>query len=168
MKQELRKWAKEERKKLDIRNLSLISVEKIIELEEYKQAQNIMLFYPLKYEIDLLTLLKNQEKNFYLPKIEENNLLCCPYKIGESLCKSCFNTFEPFSQPVNKTTLDLVVVPALAVDKSNYRLGYGGGFYDRFLNGLTCTSITCIAKALVLDTVYPEKHDMQIDKLIII
>ena len=40
---------------------------------------------------------------------------------------------EPTTEPVKKSILDLIIVPALAVDKNNYRLGYGGGFYDKFL-----------------------------------
>ena len=55
----------------------------------------------------------------------------------------------------------------LAVDKNNYRLGYGGGFYDRFLKGVNSTKITCLPKEFVLDTVYPEIHDSLVDKVII-
>ena len=133
-KQQLRKWAKEERKKLNIKELSSVLVKKLCSSDEYIQAKNIMLFYPLEYEINLLEILKDDTKNFYLPKIDGENLLCCPYKEGEELCDSCFKTKEPLTSPVEESIIDLLVVPALAVDKNNYRLGYGGGFYDRFLS----------------------------------
>ena len=58
-KQQLRKWAKEERKKLDIKDLSSVFVQKLKETDEYKQAKNVMLFYPLEYEINLLELLED-------------------------------------------------------------------------------------------------------------
>ena len=93
-KQQLRKWAKEERKKLDIKNLSSKLVKKLQGTNEYKQAKNIMLFYPLKDEINLLKILEDNTKNFFLPKIDGKNLLCCPYFQDEELCESCFKTKE--------------------------------------------------------------------------
>lgn len=165
-KQQFRIKIKEERKKLLIQELSSILVEKLLQSEEYKQAKDIMLFYPLAYEINLLNLLKDESKNFYLPKIKNDTLLCCSYKNGEELCESCFKTKEPLSNPTDKSILDLIIVPALAVDKNNYRLGYGGGFYDRFLKDLDAFKMVCIPKEFVLDTVYPETHDVRMDKII--
>ena len=165
-KQQLRIWAKKERKKLDIKALSYEIVKKLQDTEVYKQAKNIMLFYPLKEEISLLSLLEDKTKNFYLPKIEGDNLLCCPYDLGDTLCESCFKTKEPLSNPISKDLIDLVIIPALAVDRNNYRLGYGGGFYDRFLANIDVLKIVCIPKILLVDTVFPELHDIKIDKII--
>lgn len=165
-KQQLRIWVKEERKKLDIKSISQILVKKLQDSYEYKSAENIMIFYPLNGEINLLGLLKDNSKNFYLPKIEGENLLCCPFGEKDELCESCFKTKEPTTESVEKDLIDLVIVPALAVDKNNYRLGYGGGFYDRFLNGVNITKIVCIPKEFLLETVYPEEHDIKVDKII--
>ena len=164
-KQQLRIWAKEERKMLDIEKISLELVQKLKETEEYKQAKNIMIFYPLKDEINLLGLLEDFDKNFYLPKIEGETLLCCPFNRDTELCDSCFKTKEPATEAVEKDLIDLVIVPALAVDKNNYRLGYGGGFYDRFLAGVNVTKVVCIPKEFLIKTVYPEEHDIKIDKI---
>lgn len=166
-KQQLRRWAKEERKKIDIAKISSELVQKLKATDEYRQAKNIMIFYPLKGEIDLLELLEDSNKSFYLPKIDGENILCCPFDENTELCESCFKTKEPTTEPVEKDSIDLVIVPALAVDKNNYRLGYGGGFYDRFLSGVNIAKIACIPKGLLVDTVYPEKHDIKIDKFII-
>ena len=62
--------------------------------------------------------------------------------------------------------IDLVVVPALCCDKKNYRLGYGGGFYDRFLNDFCGIKIVCLPKKLLVDTVYPEEFDIPVDLVI--
>ena len=67
-----------------------------------------MIFYPKENEVDLLSLLSDESKNFYLPKIDGENLLCCSYKNGDILCESCFKTKEPLSEPIDKTILDLV------------------------------------------------------------
>ena len=125
-----------------------------------------MIFYPKVEEINLLNLLEDESKNFYLPKIDGNNLLCCSYTKGDELCESCFKTKEPLTEGVNETILDLIIIPALAVDKNNYRLGYGGGYYDRFLKNLHCTKCVCIPKDLLVESVFPEKHDIKIDIVI--
>lgn len=165
-KQQLRRWVKEERKKLDMGTLSIDLVRNLKDTKEYQQAKNIMIFYPKENEVNLLSLLVDKSKNFYLPKIDGNDLLCCPYKDGDELCVSCFKTQEPTTNPVEKSLIDLVIVPALVVDKEGYRLGYGGGFYDRFLNGVNVKKLVCIPKEFVIETVFPEKHDIKIDKVI--
>lgn len=161
----LRKWVKEARKKLDMQVISEQLALKLCQTDEYQQAKNIMIFYPLKDEVNLLPLLKDKTKNFYLPKIKGKDLLCCSYSEGDELCESCFKTLEPTSAPSN-TNPDLVIVPALAVDKQNYRLGYGGGFYDRFLVKIDCIKIVCIPKEFVVETIYPEVFDIVINKII--
>ena len=168
-KQQLRKWAKEERSKLDMEALSKELVQKFQETEEYKQAKQVMIFYPLKDEVNLLELLDDNTKTFYLPKIDGDNLLCCKYIKGEPLCESCFHTKEPNTEPELNFTPDLIVVPALAVDKNNYRLGYGKGFYDRFL-GVNKESniIVCIPKQLIVESIYPDEFDIPVNKVIAI
>lgn len=165
-KKSLRIWAKAERKKLNTEKLSSKIIANIMHMSEYKSSKNIMIFYPLKNEIDLLDLLKDKSKNFYLPKVDEKNLLCCPYSEGDRTCISCFHTCEPITEPCSKANIDLVIVPALACDRNGYRLGYGGGFYDRFLKDFDGTKISCVPKELVLDTIYPEKHDIKMDMII--
>lgn len=165
-KQELRQWIKEERKKLDFEALNFSLINKLKKTDEYIKAKNVMIFYPLKYEINLLPLLEDKTKCFYLPKINGENLLCCPYCLGDELSISCFKTKEPVVNEVDKAILDLVIVPALAVDKNNYRLGYGGGYYDRFLSDLDCIKVVCISENFLLETIYPDSFDIKIDKII--
>lgn len=141
-------------------------VENLKKNEIYKQSKNVMIFYPMSKEVNLLSLIEDETKNFYLPRIDGNNLLCCPYKSGDELCESCFKTLEPISVACSKSAIDLVIVPALACDKNCYRLGYGGGFYDRFLKNYCGKKIVCIPTKLVLDTVFPEQHDIKADLII--
>ena len=164
-KQELRIWAKEKRKTRD-KSIDKILVTKLKNTKEYKSATNILLYYPLPHEIDLSALLEDEEKQFYLPKIENDNLLCCPYKSGDELCISCFKTSEPLSLPVKKTEIELAIIPALCADKNNYRLGYGGGFYDRFLKDFEGVKITCLPQNLIVKTVFPEHSDIPVDFII--
>lgn len=152
-------------------NMSKIS-EKLTKLVQshdfYKNAHNVMIFYPAKYEVNLLTLL-NDDKNFYLPRVEGDYLKVCPYKAAETLVKSEFNILEPCSTPVNADILDLVIVPALMCDKHGYRLGYGGGFYDRFLSELNTSiirTLSVIPSELFVDELPHEKFDIPVDEII--
>ena len=165
-KNKLRKIAKGIRAGLDIENLSKTLVNKLVETQEYKSAKNIMIYYPLEEEINLLSLLEDKTKSFFLPKIDGKNLLCCPYKEGDKTCLSCFKTCEPLSEPCEKSIIDLVIVPALACDKNGYRLGYGGGFYDRFLTNYRGVKAACIPEELLFETVFPQKHDVKLDIII--
>ena len=162
----LRKWARDKRNELDMAAISTILAEKFVQTQEYKQAKNVMLFYPLKNEVNLLSILDDKSKTFYLPRIKENGLECCQYSIGDELCDSCFHTKEPVCEACEKSNIDLVVVPALACDENNYRLGYGGGFYDRFLQDFKGKKVVCIPKEMIVETVYPENHDIKMDLIL--
>jgi len=165
-KKSLRKWAINKRKELDMDEISSILADKLVQTNEYKKAKNIMIFYPLKNEVNLLSLLSDETKVFYLPRINGEQLECCKYSHDDELCKSCFKTLEPVCEACNKNIIDLVIVPALACDKQGFRLGYGGGYYDRFLKDFIGTKIACIPKELYIETVYPEKHDIIMDLIL--
>lgn len=160
----LRIRAKSIRKTLDIAELGRNAVEQIRELEIYKNANNVLIYYPLQYEISLLELL-NDNKIFYLPKVCGNDLLVCPY--SDKLEKSRFNVCEPCTNPVSAEILDLIIVPALLVDKNNYRLGYGGGFYDRFLAQYPdISTIVPVASELFVKELPRDNFDIRIDTVI--
>ena len=169
-KTELRKKAKQIRSKLDIAQISAKIVASLRTVELYQDSQDIMLFYPLEHEIDLLPLLRDEEggKNFYLPRVEGDELVVCPYKFGDELVESKFKTKEPISKPVNSEILDLILVPALMIDNDFYRLGYGCGFYDRFLskNAHKALKIVPIPSALILDKLPSDEFDVQCDIMV--
>ena len=164
---DLRIQAKYIRKQLDIPKLSSCAVKLVRENETYLQAKNVMLYYPTKYEIDLLALL-DDDKNFYLPKVSGKDLLVCPFKRNEKVVLSSLKIKEPCSLPSNPEILDLIIVPALMIDKNGYRLGYGGGFYDRFLNKYSGTkTLTVIPDKLFTDTLPREEFYRKIDEFIL-
>lgn len=168
-KKELRLKAKTTRTTLDLKAISENIVKNILTIEAYKKAKNVLLFYPLEHEINLIKLVEDKSKNFYLPKIKGNELAICPYKIGEVLTLSKFKTKEPDTRPIDDTSiLDVVFVPALMVDKTFNRLGYGGGFYDRFLSkqSKNTTRITPIASVLIVDEIPADNFDERINAVV--
>lgn len=163
-KNSLRIKAKTIRKTLDMPNVSAHLVEKLRQNSLYQNAKRVMIFYPTKFEVNLLDLLSD-DKDFYLPRVQGQDLLVCPYNKNIGLEKSSFHIMEPISEPVNPKLLDLVVVPALMVDKNGYRLGYGGGFYDRFLKSFKgdFKSIVAVPKELFVEKLPVESFDIPVD-----
>ena len=101
-----------------------------------KENLKLALYYPSNFEINVLKLLENQymnNKNILLPVIEENNRMnFFSWKKNRVLLVNKFGVLEPV-----KTSFKIpnfILVPLLAFDKCKYRLGYGKGFYDRYLN----------------------------------
>ena len=163
---DLRLYSKEKRKLLDIIGLSKTAVSNLRCFAPYLQAENVMIYYPTKYELNFMDLVSD-DKNFYLPKVSGKNLLVCSY--CEDCVKSVFGVMEPITPPVEPKVLDLVVVPSLMVDESGYRLGYGGGYYDRFLKNLNAVkTVTVIPKCLFVEKLPREDFDVPIDDVIII
>ncbi len=100
----------------------------------------IALYFPSNYEINVLKILKNLKKFgavFLLPKIHNNNLLkFVEWKEKDVLLVNKFGIPEPLKIKKKNYLPDIVLVPLLAFDKNKNRLGYGKGFYDRYLNKL--------------------------------
>ena len=134
MKNFIRKYAKEHRKSLNGKELSHLIHQNLFKLQEFKSAENIFCYYSIGNEVNTTELFV-LDKNWYIPKIKEKELLVCPY-CSKNLEINKYKIPEPTTNPVNKDCLDIVILPALAADKSGYRIGYGGGYYDRFLTQL--------------------------------
>ena len=163
-KQELRARAIEKRKMADFASLNPQVIENIKNSEIYKFSKNVMIFYPLENEINLLELLSD-DKNFSFPCVFDTEIL--PYKNGGEFKKGAFGIFEPAGTKKQDTDeLDLVIIPALCADKNGYRIGYGKGYYDRFiktLNRKRTKLLTPIFSEFVVDTVFAEPFDEKVD-----
>ena len=103
--------------------------------KQKKKVSNISLYYPCYYEVDVLKILNLgffKKTNFLLPKIKKNNSLdFFKWKKNDTLCLSKFGIPEPINSI--KITPDVILLPLLAFDKKKNRIGYGKGFYDKFL-----------------------------------
>ena len=160
-KTELRAKYKALRKTLNTTEKSKIITDKIALSEIFRQAKHVMIYYPTKYEVQILDL-RNSKKEFYFPKVSGESLLVCPDN-GEYI-KSEYNILEPTSTPINPNILDLIIVPALAVDRNGYRLGYGGGYYDRFLaEYVNIPTLTPIFKESVINELPKCEYDIKIN-----
>lgn len=70
-------------------------------------------------------------KRVYLPRIEGGEIAAVPYKEGDKLVKNRYGIEEPEGQAFDGD-VEVCITPLLAVNGEGYRLGYGGGYYDRY------------------------------------
>lgn len=164
-KSDIRLWAKNIRKSLNMREISLLISDRVRSLDCYKSAEHVLIFYPLEHEVNLLSLLDG-DKQFYLPRVKGSRIEVCPYAKGDELKPSEFKVLEPVNDSVSPNVPDLVLIPALAVDNNFNRLGYGGGYYDRFLDGISALKLVVIPDELVVDNLPVEEFDKQCDGFI--
>ena len=101
-----------------------------------KKKIKLALYYPSSFEINVLRLLEFDyifNQNILLPIIEENNLMnFSPWKKNQVLQVNKFGMLEPIKSKLNVP--EVMLIPLLAFDSDKHRLGYGKGFYDRYLN----------------------------------
>lgn len=112
----------------------------ILQLSCYKQARTIIGYCPIKKEVDPKLVIQTafkDEKTIGFPRVNKQNGLLSlhSWSIGDSLSKSDMGVKEPdISAPLLELSeIDLILVPALAIDARGYRIGYGKGYYDRLL-----------------------------------
>ncbi len=163
---DLRKQFIEKRKILNTDVLSDLICKNITGLEIYKQSKNIFAYYPKEYEVNILKLFEDKSKCWFLPKIEGETLKFYEYKGNLVLGK--FNVYEPKENVFLEVTPDLIIVPALSVDNKGYRLGYGKGYYDRFLAGYETLpkTLTPIFNDLMVELLPVESTDKKIDIIV--
>jgi 5-formyltetrahydrofolate cyclo-ligase len=91
------------------------------------------------------------------------------YKNGDTLTKSTLQILEPKDNPVMDDTLELIIVPALAVNKEGHRIGYGKGFFDKFIKSHShIKTLTVVLDFQVINELPIEKHDQQVQTLIVL
>jgi len=166
-KQNYREQAKETRKTLDIKQISTVICGKMTELNEYKNAKIIAAFYPCGSETDITPLFEDKNRKWYLPVLTDNeNMEFRRLETRTELTPNKYGIHEPCSgEKISPEQLDLIIIPALAVDKHGHRLGYGKGYYDRFLAKLpdNCAKIVPIADELIVKILPVDEYDVAVD-----
>jgi 5-formyltetrahydrofolate cyclo-ligase len=136
----------------------------------FQSAQRVLAYLAFRNEIDLSALLaKFPAKQWVIPRTvsqPEPCLVLHPYE-PMHLVRHPFGMLEP--EPdlpvVRAADLDLVLAPGLAYDRRGYRLGMGGGFYDRLLPDVSAPKVGVVYAALIVETVPAEAHDQCVDYL---
>lgn len=104
----------------------------------FTSAQTILAYFSFRQEPDLSSLFTDTSRRWGFPRCVGVCLswhVCSP-KDTQLLQKGAYGILEPHpdTPTVEPTEVDLILVPAIACDLRGYRLGYGGGYYDRLLS----------------------------------
>ena len=136
----------------------------------FRQAQTVAAYMAFGNEISLMPLMQQfGNKRWAIPRTlvkPEPRLVFHPYD-PTRLARHPFGMLEPdASLPVVEPhELDMILVPGVAFDPRGYRLGFGGGFYDRFLPQVTATKVGIAYTALIVEQVPHEPFDQAVDFL---
>ncbi len=135
-------------------------------------CQRVMLYMPFRGELDTLLVAKWLEeagKELVLPLTDKKTRILTPALVASltALQPAAYGILEPkpgHYQPVPPTSLDAVIVPGVAFDPFGYRIGYGGGYYDRFLPRLTsdCLTIGYGYEWQIVDRLQPDPWDQKL------
>lgn len=137
-------------------NLIASALKKLSEFDIWQNSHTIGITYSMHNELPteaIISLAQSEGKLVFLPKcMPKYKLIFLPYQTGDELVTSSFGVKEPKTKPtLPNEEIDLIIIPGLRFAKdSKMRIGFGAGYYDRFLatyNGntvaLTTEKLTC-------------------------
>ncbi|MBY0243831.1 MAG: 5-formyltetrahydrofolate cyclo-ligase [Sphingobacteriaceae bacterium] len=151
IKSEIRKKEILKRKNLSEKQLFVLNEQLLVNFQklDFSTIQTIHLFLPIAEKNEpntflIINWLKENHPNIKIivPKADFETCTLQNFEYQEgNLIKSDYQILEPFDTPLYNGNIDMVLVPLLAFDKRGYRVGYGKGFYDRFLSKIKTIKI---------------------------
>ncbi len=141
-------------------------VRRIRKLPEYQAAHTIAIYHPMRSEVDLMSLLDDREKLFCFPKITDSAHADMEFRVAGAFVPGIFRTQEPVGPVVRPERIDLILVPGVAFDRRGYRLGYGKGYYDRYLSVSHARAIGVCFHFQLATELPAESHDVRMDQIV--
>ncbi|MBW2981671.1 5-formyltetrahydrofolate cyclo-ligase [Candidatus Woesearchaeota archaeon] len=145
-------------------------IESLIKLEEYNNASTIMPYISLNIEVDTKEFIKKEllkGKNIVVPFVEDENIQISRLNNFENLVQGKFGVLEPEKKERYDGKIDLVIIPGIAFDEKGSRIGFGKGYYDKFLERFKDSlKIGLAFEEQIVDFVPSEEHDQPVDIII--
>ena len=162
MKSELRKQVLQEMKALPREQKQFIDqalTERLLQHPFYQEAKIIATYLSFPHEFQTQEL---------IPKTYPKGRMDFVVYNPQQLVKTSFGLLEPQGdlEVVDSSQIDLIHVPGLAFTTEGYRIGYGGGYYDRYLEHFPGHTLSTIYPCQVQDFI-PEKHDIPVQEVLI-
>ena len=175
IKNELRKSARKKRKAItDKEAVDTKIAENLFNLDEYRKAKTLLIYVSLDEEIRTDEIINNalcSGKTVAVPccKDEKGNMDFYIINSLDSLKIGSFNVREPDIKKCRKLSdysNSIIIVPGMAFDKSGFRLGYGKGYYDRFLSNFNGFSIGLCYDELIFSQLPVDSFDKSVSLVI--
>ena len=142
-------------------------------LIEKHNVKTIGLYYPIQNEVDITPLYQNLwdlNKDLYLPSIKKSRLEFIRFNKDDELITGAYNIPIPKQQNhiIREEIPQFIIIPCVACDTRRFRLGYGKGFYDRFLSqaGKNSFKLGVCYELQLVKNLPAESHDIQLDVII--
>lgn len=157
--------------KIEKEKFEKIILEKFFNLKELQESKVIMSYMDFKNEVSTYrinkTFLENKKK-VLIPKISDDKSEIYPVIFSDEMCLNSFGIYESDERYYGED-IDIVIVPGIVFNLRGYRIGFGKGYYDKFLSSRKKENILKISLAYdfqIDDRFIEENHDVPIDILI--
>ncbi len=150
-------------------------VMKLLSLASFRFAETVLLYYPIKGEMDILAVANEaikEGKKVAFPHCDTGSSTMTYHIVSslDELKEGSYGIPEPPSElPVytpSKDKNDLIIIPAVCFDRHGYRVGYGKGYYDRYLNDFGGTAVGVTFHRLLRSSVPRGRFDKQVSLII--
>ncbi len=138
----------------------------------FQQAKNVLAYFSYRQEPDLSPLFRNAslQKQWGFPRCLDKSLTWHWWQTPQILVPNKYSILEPLATNslIKPEQVDLLLVPTVACDRLGYRLGYGGGYYDRLLSNPAWQNIPTIGitfEFAYLDKLPVENWDMTLNNV---
>ena len=174
MKAELRKQVLQEMKAISQEQKQFIDqtlTERLLHHPFYQEAKVIASYLSFPHEFQTQELIEQalkDGKKVLIPKTYPKGRMDFVVYDPQQLVKTSFGLLEPQGdlEVVDASQIDLIHVPGLAFTTEGYRIGYGGGYYDRYLKHITGHTLSTIYPCQIQDF-SPENHDIPVQEVLI-
>lgn len=143
--------------------------QKVINNKDILSSKTLLIYISINSEIDTIKIINYflNTKNIAVPKIIDNDMFFCYVTNLNELTSGKYNIPEPTNENI-VTDFDnaICIVPGICYDKKNYRVGYGKGYYDRFLSKNKIKTIGLCYKECMIEKIDNDKYDYKIDEVI--
>ena len=136
------------------------------QIEVYNKANSIACYFPIGSEVrtqDIIQEILSEGKKLSLPKVIGDNLSFRQITDFENLEKSSFSIMEPKAECPLIDEIEVILVPTIGITRQGIRLGYGYGYYDRFLSSSNANTIALTYSKQIVKAIPHSDKDVKID-----
>lgn len=156
----------------DVKKKSAAITERLVKQQEYIKAATIMFYFGVNKEVHTENAIKHamgSNKTVVVPVTDAGEMRIIPAKL-ENMHQTkpgAFGIPEPaVVKKVNEEEIELVIVPGVAFDGEGNRVGYGLGYYDKFLHNSKAAKIALAYEMQITDRIRATRNDVPVDKII--
>lgn len=140
-------------------------------MRQFRDAKRIFLYLTHRGEVstDRLIARYMRTKKLFLPCVREREIAPAPVISETNYVNGTFNVREPHCANIpsfRNARFDLVIVPGVVFDMYGNRIGYGKGYFDRFLKTVDCTIIALCFEFQIVENIETHPYDVPVDFLV--